>query len=270
MVILTKNEAANLPGCLTSLARKFEDVHVVDSNSVDATAELAISGGAHVTNFTWNREYPRKKQWSLDHLPFKYTWVLQLDADERLSPELLDELQRFDPSTTAASAFDATLDYTFLGRTLQHGHKATKRILLHKGECRFPVLDDLAVSNMWEVEGHYQPVVDGQIGRLEGRLLHADEDSLFDYFHRHNRYSDWEAYVRFTEIAHKVALARSARGALFAKLPGKPVTFFIYAYLLRSGWRDGRAGLAFALANSFYYWQISVKLQELHLKAVRS
>ena len=110
---------------------------------------------------------------------------------------------------------------------------------------------------MWEVEGHYQPLVRGPVGRLAAPLLHDDRDGLYDYFARHNRYSDWEAALSATSRATSVNDARSRQGRFFAIMPGKPVLFFLYSYLLRGGFRDGRAGLQYALFQKLYYWQIS-------------
>jgi hypothetical protein len=117
---------------------------------------------------------------------------------------------------------------------------------------------------MWEVEGHYQPHIDGSVGRLRSPLLHNDHDSLFHYFDRHNRYSDWEATLqqkagsdgRETHLNSRVKSA-------FQIIPFKSVAFFLYSYIWRCGFLDGRAGYHYALAKAFYYWQIHVKQIEI-------
>ena len=86
---------------------------------------------------------------------------------------------------------------------------------------------------------------------------------MFDYFSRHNRYSDWEAELRVNKsMRNSVRSARTIQGSFFDRVPGKPFVFFIYSYFFRLGFRDGRTGLHYALALSFYYWQISMKVQE--------
>jgi hypothetical protein len=95
-------------------------------------------------------------------------------------------------------------------------------------------------------------------------LLHDDRESLFHYFERHNRYSDWEALLRQKAARNgRPSHAQSPAKALFNALPLRSLAFFVYAYVVRGGFLDGRAGYHYALANAFYYWQIRVKQLEL-------
>lgn len=262
VVVMTKNEEGAIERCLRALAH-FETVFVVDSNSTDRTRAIAKATGAQVVAFTWNGRYPKKKQWCLENLPFKTDWVLFVDADEVVSPRLSDEIRRVVRNSQHA-AFDARLDYYFLGERLRHGHRITKRILIDRQKCHFPVVDDLGAEMMWEVEGHYQPVADGTVGRLSGTLRHDDVDRLFDYFSRHNRYSDWEAHLAVGETPARelVNASRSAGGRRASRVPFKPLSFFLYAYVLRGGFLDGAAGFHYAVSQAFYYWQIAVKVRE--------
>ena len=260
VVILTKNEELAIEACVSSVSG-FDEVFVVDSGSTDRTVELAEKLGATVISFDWNGQYPKKKQWALDNCPISNDWVLMLDADEVVTPELTREIARLD-LTTNITAYDVMLDYVFLGRRLEHGHKVSKRILLRRDRNVFPVVDDLGATNMWEVEGHYQPVTDGEVGRLKSSLLHEDREPLFHYFERHNRYSDWEAHLASSE-RKQVAEARSKQGQVFDRVPFKPLAFFVYSYLARRGFRDGAAGFHYAVAHAFYFWQIGVKRSEL-------
>lgn len=263
VIVITQNEELSLPDCLRSLDR-FSEVYVVDSASTDRTLDIAEELGAKPISFVWNGVYPKKKQWALDTLPLSHDWVLFLDADERVSPALAAEFAAFVADPGSSVAMDVRLRYSFLGKELKYGHLVEKRILINRRKCHFPPVQDLAVSNMWEVEGHYQPVCDGDIVLAATRLDHHDDDPLFGYFSRHNRYSDWEAYLRLhPEVRRSVAESRSKQGKLFDRIPGKPLVFFLYAYLARQGFRDGKAGFHYAMALSFYYWQIHVKTVEL-------
>lgn len=270
VIVLAKNEEASLPDCLSSL-RRYERVVVVDSGSSDRTADLATEAGADVVQFQWNGRYPKKKQWALENSSLQRPWALLLDADERSTPELERFLRTFldveGAGPSGVGAVDLGLRYVFLGRELKHGHKVAKRSLLKVDSVRFPEIDDLDVANMWEVEGHYQPVVKGRITALSRVLRHEDKDSLFDYFARHNRYSDWEASLRFRDLDRRVGEVRSRQGRLFARIPLKPVIFPIYALLIRRGLMDGIPGICFALAQAIYYAQIELKLRELKLAA---
>jgi glycosyltransferase involved in cell wall biosynthesis len=264
VLVQTKNEAVGIRDCLKSLG-DFDEVIVVDSNSVDETKSIARESGAAVVNFTWNGLYPKKKQWQLENLATKHPWVLFLDADESPSAALINELRLLGLSeNTDFGAFDLRLDYAFAGRVLRHGHRVVKRALVHRNRVEFPVMNDLDASGMGELEGHYQPTVQGKVGRLNGHILHDDQDPVRTWFDRHNRYSDWEAHIRRTTGTKRdIASSRSRQGEIFDRLPLKPLVFFLYSYVLRRGFMDGRAGFDYAFALSAYYWQIGLKTREL-------
>ncbi|MEP7738181.1 glycosyltransferase family 2 protein [Nocardioides sp. 31GB23] len=265
VVVSTKNEELAIGQCLKGL-QDFQQVIVVDSNSIDATQEIARkSPGVEVVNFTWSGTYPKKKQWCLENLSFLSDWVLFVDADEGVSPELLKELRSRAWAAEGHVAFDVQLDYEIFGKRLKHGHRVVKRALMKvDGSVTFPRLPDLGIPGMGELEGHYQPLCRGSVGRLEGRLWHRDPDPFTSWLHRHNKYSDWEAGIaERPELSQAVRELRSRQGRLFQGVPLKPVVFFVFFFIIKRGFLDGRPGLDYALALSFYYWQIDVKRREL-------
>ncbi|MHB8644064.1 MAG: glycosyltransferase family 2 protein [Gaiellaceae bacterium] len=267
VIVMTKNEERNLGACLSSVER-FAEVFVVDSGSTDATRAIAQTHGAIVRDFEWNGRYPKKKQWALDQLPFAHDWVLYVDADERVTYELAKEITAlFANGTPRAAGYFITLDYVFLGRVLRHGHQVKKLALFNRARGRFVDYPDLNATNMWEVEGHYQPAIEGPTVALRGRIRHEDHDSLYEWFARHNRYSDWEAVLRangaLTSEAETLPAGRQLLKRLFARLPFRGFLSFIYTYVFRLGLLDGRAGFQFAVAKAFYYWQVDLKLREL-------
>jgi glycosyltransferase involved in cell wall biosynthesis len=265
VVVLTKDEEKGIEHTLSQL-REFDDLIVVDSNSTDRTVEIAESFGARVVNFDWDGQYPKKKQWSLENAGARNPWVLLLDADEYPSPQLLAELHSLESTLGRAGndAYDINLLYRFAGRYLRHGHVVTKRSLLDVRSARFPEVNDLGAPGIREVEGHYQPESFRTVGRLSGRIVHDDRDPVSSWFARHNRYSDWEAHLRLDAGARReIASKRTAKGRIFDAVPFKPALFFGYAYIVRAGFLDGRAGFDYALALSMYYWQIGVKYREL-------
>lgn len=269
IVMITKNEEATLAATLSRL-QAFDDVIIVDSGSTDRTPEIAQEHGARLVDFEWDGHYPKKKQWSLDHSGARNPWVLLLDADEYPSPELLNELAGLAPTlaTAAEGAFDIDLTYQFAGTYLKHGRVITKRSLLRTDRVRFPEMADLEAPGIREVEGHYQPETSYPIGRLSGRIVHDDRDPLSSWFDRHNRYSDWEAYLRtHADVEKEVRAKRTAKGRAFAAVPLKAPAFFLYSYIARAGFLDGRAGFDYAVALSTYYWQIELKTRELHRNA---
>ncbi|WP_225845138.1 glycosyltransferase [Streptomyces sp. HPF1205] len=263
VIIPTKDEAENIARTVSSVLGRVEAVVVVDSDSSDATVAIARDLGAQVVAYAWDGRYPKKKQWCLDRVRPEIPWVLFLDGDETPSAELLAELRElFAAGPPPAGAYDIPLGYWFGGRRLRHGHTIVKRALVDRTRCRFPEVGDLDAPGMGEQEGHYQPVAD-VVGRLRSPIEHEDLDPVRTWFDRHNRYSDWEAWLEVhPDVREGVRLAKTRQGQVFHRAPFKPLVSFAYAYLWKRGFLDGRAGFDYAVAMSFYRWQIGVKARE--------
>ena len=267
VIVMTKDEEGNLPKCLASV-RDFAEVFVVDSASRDRTREIAVDHGARVVPFAWDGLYPKKKQWCLENLPFGHPWVLYVDADEEVTPPLAEEIRGLMAGPPPPhTGYLARYDYYFMGRLLRHGPQTLKTILFPHAKARFADLDDKAAGRAGEVELHFQPTIAGSVGTLAHTMVHREVDSLFHYFERHNQYSDWEAVIRsngvFASTQRILGPRQRLLGALFARLPFKPLVAFVHGYLVQRGFRDGRAGFHFAVARAFYYWQIELKMREL-------
>lgn len=254
VVLLTKNEEANISGAVASVREYFPRIVVVDSSSVDGTAEIAEQMGAEVLNFVWDGGHPKKKQWALENAIPEGTYALYLDADERLDHRLATEIVAH--LQTGVDALIVSLDYHFGGRRLRFGKRPKKMIVLRSGHCRFPK-EAASGPHDWEVEGHYQPEVDGVVKTCRARLTHADEDPLFDWFARHNRYSDWLAF------GAALPEATSRGRALWNRLPLKGAIAFLHSYVLRLGFLDGWAGFDYATGLAHYYWQGAAKRREI-------
>jgi glycosyltransferase involved in cell wall biosynthesis len=248
IVIMTKNEAARLPACLASLQNQFAEIFVVDSHSTDNTGTIAASHGARVIHFNWNKEYPKKKQWCLDHLPFAHDWILYLDADERLTPELIETLRN---TPLTASAYWISADPIWNQQRLRYGQSNHKIALVRRGAANFPIVNDLDTPEN-EVEGHYQPVINGTIGKLSARMLH-DCDPIAAWFRRHIHYAEIAAIMSQRKLSQHETGLRAQCKKIFYSLPLQGVIIFIYGYIVRYGFLDGRAGLDYALARAWYY-----------------
>lgn len=271
-IVMTKNEVNNIAKCLASLG-SIGEIFVVDSSSTDGTQQLAADCGAKVVPFEWNGQYPKKKQWALENLPFANDWVLYVDADEECTPELLAEIGEVISSDSHHAGYFVGYDYVFMGKVLKYGQKVFKLVLFNRHQGRFNPVDDLDATNMWEVEGHYQPEIDGTVGTLHHTMIHADHDSLYHYFERHNRYSDWEALVReqqsMTDTNESTTGMRRVMKRAFDAMPLKAPAAFVYSYGVGRGFLDGKAGFHYALAKAFYYWQIDLKRIEARRRGGR-
>lgn len=264
VLIMTRNEAANLPLCLASLER-FAERFVVDSASSDGTPAIAAASGARVIPFHWDGGYPKKKQWCLDHVPFTRDWVLFVDADERPTPGLVEEIARLMAAGPDRAAYWIDGRPVVRGRPLRFGCWNRKLALLDRRKARFPEIPDLDVGAMWEVEGHYQPIVTGPTGRLRHPMDHADEKPPSAWFERHNRYSDWEAALRadgrMERLIDNETGTRRLLKRLLQRVPFRPLAAFLHSYVAKLGVLDGRAGLDHAVGRGFYYWQVALKMR---------
>ena len=276
VLIPAKNEEDNLPTCLESVAQA-DEVFVVDSQSSDRSIEICEQHGATVVQFHFNGRWPKKKNWSLEKLPFRNPWVLIVDCDERITPELWDEIAVAIQDPDHAGYF-LNRRVFFLGKWIRHGGKYpdwNMRLFQHK-KGRYENLNTEEIRNTGDNEVHEHVVVDGKVGYLKNDMLHEDFKDLFHWLERHNRYSNWEAKVYYNILTRKEA-NDSIGGNLFGetvqrkrflkkiwvRLPFKPFLRFLLFYVLRLGFLDGKAGYIYGRLLSQYEYQIGVKLYEL-------
>jgi glycosyltransferase involved in cell wall biosynthesis len=194
------NEELNITACLESL-RFCDEVWVVDSHSKDRSAEIAASLGARVVQLDYVPGGPKKKNWALANLPFKHPWVLIVDCDERVPPELAEEIRLAVERPGDCTGFYLNRRVFFLGRWLRHCWYPSwnMRLFLHdKG--RYERLES-GYLETGDNEVHEHVLLQGKAGYLEHDLLHYDYRSLHHFMERHNRYSTWEAEHRLREQA---------------------------------------------------------------------
>lgn len=272
VIIPVRNEAHNLSRCLASL-NSVGEVYVIDSQSTDETVAIARSYGAKVIQFQYGGGWPKKRQWAMDTLPFVYDWILLLDADEVLTPELEEEIQEaiLDPEI---QGYHIALQIHFLGRRLRHsGASFWKLSLFRKGlgrfECRLQDQD----ASMADMEVHEHVVVAGTTRRLAQPLVHHNVESLSRYIQKHNEYSNWEARVwidgnRGTEDIQPSLWGTQAQRRRWLRrrflwVPGSPLVFFFYKYLWSFGFLDGVPGLIYCAMQGIQFFHIKAKIYEL-------
>ena len=275
VIIPVRNEAANLPRCLEAL-RDVGEVFVIDSQSTDATVEIARSYNAQVVQFHYQGGWPKKRQWAMDNLRLTHDWILLLDADEVLSPELKHEIR----SAIANGTLDGYylgLSIYFLGRVLRHGDaRFWKLSLFRRGKGRYECrLKDQDVS-MADMEIHEHVRVDGPTARLQNPLIHHNLESLSHYIRKHDEYSNWEARVlaQAEQTANQIVPSlfgtqaqrrRWLKKNIFA-VPGSPVLIFLYRYLFRLGFLDGVPGLIYCSFQAVQMFHTKAKIYELKSK----
>jgi glycosyltransferase involved in cell wall biosynthesis len=276
VIIAARNEAKNLPRCLKAL-REFGEVYVIDSQSTDDTVEIARSLGAQVVQFHYAGGWPKKRQWALNTLQLAHDWVLLLDADEALTPELTEEI-RSAILNPAIDGYSILLRIWFLGRTLRHGGVGLWKLALFrrsKGrfECRLKDQD----TSMADMEVHEHVVVEGATERLRNTLIHHNVESLSRYIEKHDQYSNWESHVLLqcgddkdlppSLLGTQAQRRRWLKRKLFA-VPGSPVLLFLYRYVLWCGFLDGMPGLIYCGFQAVQMFHTKAKIYELKSKRV--
>jgi len=270
-IVAARNEEKNLPRWLESL-REVGEVYVIDSQSTDATPEIARTFGAKVAQFHYQGGWPKKRQWAMENLALAYDWILLIDADEALTPELAAEIQRA-VQNPDISGYYISLRMYFLGRVLRHGDASFWKLSLFrrgKGryECRLRDQD----GSMADMEVHEHFVVEGNAARLRHPLIHDNVESLSRYIQKHDEYSNWEARVLLkgeqdTELPPSLFGTQAQRRRWLKKklyrLPGSPVLLFLYRYFMRLGFLDGVPGLIYCGFQAVQMFHTKAKIYEL-------
>jgi len=245
---------------------------VVDSGSTDGTVELAEKNGATVVQFKWDGKFPKKKNWSLENVPWKNEWVLILDADERITPELAAEILS-ELKNPRADGYFINRRFIFLGQWLRHcGYYPSwnLRLFRHKrGRYERMHAGDTASGDN---EVHEHVVLDGTAAHLKNDMMHFAYPDIFTWMEKHNRYSNWEAEieVRGETSGAGIGARLSSRRKLRAwsrRLPFRPALRFFYSYILRLGFLDGRGGYTFCRLLATYEMLNVFKARELLRKS---
>jgi glycosyltransferase involved in cell wall biosynthesis len=239
VVVITLNAAAQLAACLDS-ARFAEELVVVDSGSEDDTVEIARTGGARVVVQEWLGFGPQKH---FAVAQAAHDWVLCLDADERLTPELAASIAR-ELAEPRHAAYAMARRNRFLGRWLGHGEGYPDWSTRLFDRRRAHWSDDAV---------HEKVVINGSAGRLAGDLLHESADSLDAYIAKQNRYSTLQADALFA------ARRRASAGQLWFS----PLARFVKFYVLRAGFLDGIPGFVHIAIGCFASFSKYAKLRAL-------
>ena len=262
--IQTLNEEGNLPRCLESV-KWSDDIVVLDSFSTDRTEEIVRSAGARF----YQREYDGRannQNWAVENIEFKYPWVWYVDADEVTLPELAHEIIQVASDTLRPEvAYFVRRKNIFMGKWLKHGNVYNAWI------ARLWKPDRIR----WKRGANPVAIIDGPTGYLKAHFVHYTLSKGFrDLFDKQNRTSTYEAEDTIKELQHgridwsglispDPARRRNALKRLSFRMPCRSFLIFIYMYLLKAGFLDGRPGLTYCTLRAFEEYQICCKVREL-------
>jgi len=266
ILILTKNEEQDITGCLESVSW-CDDIHVYDSFSDDKTIELATAFGATVTQRKFDN-WSSHQNWGLKNIPFKYRWVLYIDADERVSDSLLSALKEYTNKTLDdVVAYEVQRrDFAWNGKWLKYSQISPYYIRLFRPE-----------KMRYERLVNPISIPDGKVARIDGFLDHYPFSKGFRYWiNRHLGYADLEAEMRLSDIqaATHFSLKKALFGrdfserryhqkGFFYKMPFRPMVKWLYMVIWRRAFMDGSTGITYATLQSVYEYFIVLKTREL-------
>lgn len=265
VLILTKNEEQDLPGCLSSITW-CDDIHIFDSFSDDRTVEISLAAGATVTQRKFDG-YASQRNAALESVSYKYPWLLILDADERVPNPLVTLMQE-----RLRNVGD-----------IVNGFRIRRRDFLRNTWLKHAQISPFYVRLIRVGKAHYHREinevleVDGVVEEIDGYFDHFPFSKGFNHWlHKHNQYSSMEAqrwveeHVGNVEFSLNKALfskdfseRRYHQKGLFYKLPARPLIKFLYMVFGRLAFLDGRAGLTYASLQAIYEYFIVLKTKEL-------
>jgi glycosyltransferase involved in cell wall biosynthesis len=267
VVVLTYNEEANLSTTLKSVEPLDVDIFVVDSGSTDSTREIARSAGAHEYTHPFEN-YARQLNWALNNLPIRTPWVMRLDADERLTPELARELAAVLPTLTEdVTGLELNRRVYFWGRWIRHGAYYPSWLLRvwRTGIAR--------CEQRWMDE--HMVLSHGRVMRLGHDFIDENHKGLTFWTDKHNRYADREVKdllsLKAGEAGERplgqAGRRRWAKEKLYSRCPlfWRAFAYWFYRYVIRLGFLDGTPGLVFHFLQACWYRMlVDAKLYEFH------
>ena len=276
IIILTYNEEANLSTCLASLKQLEAEAFIVDSGSDDKTVEIAKEWGCQVFHNPFQNQ-AQQLNWAIQYLPIQSPWIMRLDADERLMPELVEELKQVLPTTPKSiTGYQLKRRVFFMGRWMRHGGYYPTWLLrvwrTGLGTCEQRWMDEHIVLSQ------------GKIADLQYDIIDENQKGLSFWVEKHNRYADREvkdmldlSLEQDNLLEQTQFVQANQRRWVKKNLYGRSPLFlraFIY-YLLRYtiglGFLDGVEGLIFHFLQGFWYrFLVDAKIYEIEKKSTLS
>ena len=260
--MMARNEEVNLTDCLHSVCAWADQVVVVlDPRTTDRTREIALAFGCEVVENVFEN-YSQQRNWTLDHAGLRHEWIFVFDADERVSPQLRRDIASVVADPASKAAYAARKRFIFYGRWMKHSWYGPWTVsIFRNGKAR------------WEHrEVHEHLIVEGEVGYLQGDLIHNDFRDMDAWIEKHNRYATLEAAeVTRTERGDRLAgrlfgtrveTRRWIKDRLWNRLPLRPLWLFVYLYFVRLGILDGIPGFRFCAMHAIFEAFTTAKIWE--------
>ena len=270
VLILAQNEEKNIVRSIRSVKKIAKRILVVDSGSTDQTIELAKQNGAEVVQHSPFVNYATQFYWGLDHTNIDTNWILRLDADEQVTPELAREIENAleEHSQDDVNGFEVRCRIIFMGRWIRHGGTYPLIIprLFRRGFGRV---------EMRKMDEH--TLIQGKVMRFQNDLLHYDFKGLHEWIDKHNKYSVRECQDYFErKETHEEQMKgnltgnqrqrkRFLKNGVYYNLPLflRAHLYFIYRYYIRLGFLDGKEGKIFCFLQAYWYrFLVDAKIYE--------
>ena len=234
VVVPILNEERNLPRCLASVGN-FAQVVVVDSGSHDSSEAIASEYGAAILRFSWDGNFPKKRNWVLQTFSFITEWVLFLDADEEITPAFE---RAFSERIGGGGVEGIWLRYDnfFQGKKLKFGLPQKKLAAFKVGKGFYERIEEKRWSSL-DMEVHEHPIVTGRVGFIREPILHHDYNGIDRFVTRHCNYADWEVarYLALRDSPENWALLTQRQKVKYLLLQRGWFWFayFVYTYVIR-------------------------------------
>jgi glycosyltransferase involved in cell wall biosynthesis len=244
--------------CLKSVSWASE-IFVVDSFSTDKTKEIASKYTDKITEHQYTNS-AEQKNWCLKNLPFEHEWLLLIDADERMLPDQIPEIENAIKTTDFVGFYMPRRNY-FLGKEIRYCWAPGYELRLFRKE-----------QGEWDGRRvHSELVLNGRIGYLKNKFDHFTRDTISLYISKLNRHTSWEADEIINRsgdaLMNKSAIPRplhkKAMRRIWHFLPFKPVFLFMYQYVLKRGFLDGYQGFLICVFQAFYVFLSNAKAWEI-------
>lgn len=270
VIILTYNESANLPTCIASLQPLNAEIFIIDSGSSDNTIEIAKQAGCQVFSHPFEN-HAKQLNWGLENIPISTPWIMRLDADERLTPELVEELKNtLSQTPQEITGYQVKRRVFFMGRWIRHGGYYPTWLLrvwrTGLGTCEQRWMDEHIILSQ------------GETADLKYDIIDENQKGLTFWTDKHNRYADREVKdllggtvseqddLLNTNQPSQAGKRRWVKKNFYGRSPLflRAFLYFLMRYIIGLGFLDGIQGLIFHFLQGFWYrFLVDAKIYEI-------